>query len=324
MSFIDKFKINFSQKAIQSYIKDDNAMSLFTELLELLNKEPKLTYDFIYQNVDQIISTLAKQDLLPQNILWVNSFDPKHTKYLESFLKYYFQHNDADKEVYFNSLENELFNILKHYKKNIDLSFSNYILESDFYQLLVSLIHKEKYIFLNNQMVFYEHSSGRKFTNLNFTRAYIYLVKNPYVIYDELKKNKENLFAQDYLMNLDQKPIVKELEQENVKFRFEINRQSWSTNISSWDNYNVMNTFRGFVVKTEDLSDEPFDHLANIIAHVIQSGINVKLNYKTIEEFIKNTEQPIMKNLYKLSNKEKKFFARDISPKATDYNYLDA
>lgn len=323
MSFIDNFKNNFNQKVILSHIDNNNSEQLLNELQKLLSKDPSRSYDLIYSLSHKIINLLSKGDLLPTNIFWINSYELEENIFIENFLKFYFEKNKPDKNFYFNSLERELFNIMKDYKKNIDISFTSYVNESDFYQLLISLLNRDKYIFLSNQMAFYEHNSGKFFTTNNFTKAYIYVLKNPYSIYGDLKKNNEKLFAQNYLMNLDQRPIIKNIKEKGVDFNFESNRQSWSTNISSWDNANVMNTFRGLIVKLEDVIEEPIDNLANVISHLIQAGINLKLDYNTIEEFIKKVPPPKVNTDYQISQKEKKLLAREISSKAEEYNYLN-
>lgn len=305
MSFIDNFKNNFSKKLILSHLEQGSASELYLELQKLLSKDANNSYDFIYSIANEIVALLSKENRLPKNIYWINSFELAEIEFIENFLKFYFKKNKPDRGVYFNSLECELFDIMKSYKKNIDISFANYVVESQFYQLLITLLHNEHYIFLNNQMAFYEHSSGKMFTSNDFTQCYIGVVKNPYSIYEDLKKNNERFFAQNYIMNLDQQPIVKQIEEADIKFKFEINRQSWSTHASSWDNPNVMNTFRGIIIKVEDICQEPLDNLASIISHLIQAGINLKLDYDTIEEFITMTAMPNFNKNYQFSERKK-------------------
>ena len=73
-----------------------------------------------------------------------------------------------------------------------------------------------------------------------------------------------------------------------------------------------MNTFRGLVVKIEELSEKPDEILADIISHLSLSMPNLILDYQTIIEFINNN--PIINNPvpFELSNHQKKIILREI------------
>ena len=53
--------------------------------------------------------------------------------------------------------------------------------------------------------------------------------------------------------------------------------KDWSTNVLSWTNLNVINTFRGQIIKFEELINNPEQILAESISHLVQSGSILKL-----------------------------------------------
>ena len=100
------------------------------------------------------------------------------------------------------------------------------------------------------------------------------------------------------------------------------NKQSWSTNVSSWTNPNVISTFRGIIIKEEELIEDPLQKLSELVSHLIQSGINCKLDYSYLQNYIE--ENPIEKEIIPmadLSKKELKILNRDIGNVADKLNY---
>ena len=111
-------------------------------------------------------------------------------------------------------------------------------------------------------------------------------MRDPFKIYCESKNNNlSQQEAKNFLLNLDQKPSSEHLVKYNLKHKLEINRMSWSKNIASWDNYNVINTHRGLILKAEDIFEDPNYYFSTIISHLNQSGLDIEINYNFIEEY---------------------------------------
>ena len=54
----------------------------------------------------------------------------------------------------------------------------------------------------------------------------------------------------------------------------------------SWTNQNVMNTFRGLIIKYENLMEDPVQSFAEVISHLIQSGMEIDVDYDLIDIYI--------------------------------------
>ena len=109
---------------------------------------------------------------------------------------------------------------------------------------------------------------------------------------------------------------------ENGTYYISENRQSWSTNVSSWTNPNVKSTFRGLILREEDLFSDPLQKLSEITSHLIQSGLDLNLDYSYLQNYI--SENPIkIENTedYSFSKKELKILDRDIGNVASKFDY---
>ena len=109
---------------------------------------------------------------------------------------------------------------------------------------------------------------------------------------------------------------------EDDTYSISENRQNWSTNVSSWTNPNVISTFRGLILREEDLVSDPLQKLSEITSHLIQSGIDLKLDYSYLQSYI--SENPINianTNEYSFSKKELKILDRDIGSVANKFDY---
>ena len=61
----------------------------------------------------------------------------------------------------FNSYIDEVVEKLSIFKNSHNLTFADFVLNSDFYQLLISYVNKDQIIFLKNNMAFFEHDSEK-------------------------------------------------------------------------------------------------------------------------------------------------------------------
>ena len=323
MGFTDNFKYNYQKKFLLSSIQEKNSSEVFKQVNKLINSNNPIFYKLILENINSIQILLENVDNPIKNIIWINSFSDPEAQIIESFLKYYFDRIDIERRVHFNYYSDEIIDCLKPFKEELDIDMSNFVYNSEFYQLLISMKKQDKTIFLKNHIAFFEHEPEKKFTYTNYTQSYLYILRDPLKIYCNLKSNKlSTQEAQNFLLNLDQKPSDEFIYKYNLKHKLEINRMSWSKNVASWDDYNVVNTHRGLILKLEDIFEEPNYYFANIISHIKQAGLDIELNYDIIEEYSKKfeknkTEMP----LCDISQKEIKPIKRDLSEKSNQYLY---
>ena len=102
--------------------------------------------------------------------------------------------------------------------------------------------------------------------------------------------------------NLDNKPSEEIID----NLIFKINKQGWHTFSNSWKDENVVNSLRGITIKKEEINNSPYEKISEILMHLIQSGLNIEIDYDLIESYVK-TYLPKKNDDKKLSNKEIKF-----------------
>jgi len=321
MSYIDKFKLSFQKKYFDTYLENKDYKNLFIEIEKLLDKKDIKFLNLINNSLESIFKDLDSQSFFPNNITWINSFEPKHAEHISKFLHFYFEkQNDEKLSSIHDIYENKLYEVLSPYVKDIHIDLNDLVQNSYLYQLMISLKYPSSNIFLKNQMAFFENiQTSKKLTHPFLANSFIYVVKNPYDSFREFKKNNSNTYyAQNYLLNLDHTPS---LFSKGESFKIEINKKSWATNLESWDSEAVLRSFSGIIIKIEDLIMEPTDTYASILGHLSQAGLRLNLDYKIIDEFI--NLHPIVDSTPKvdISNKEIKLINREILNKATQYNY---
>ena len=147
------------------------------------------------------------------------------------------------------------------------------------------------------------------------------MIRNPLNIFQDLcNQGISKDEALNYLLHLDGRNLF----YKNGEFQIEENTQSWEINVNSWTNENVMNTFNGLLLKYESLNDDSIQVFAELIAHLNMSGLNIKLDYQKIQEFISDQKEPLtftsMKNV-EISNQTKKILSRQIEDIAKKFQY---
>ena len=323
MGFTNNFKYNYQKKILLSSIQEKNSDELFKQVLKLVNSNNPIFYKLILENINSIQILLENIDSPIKNIIWISSFSEPDALIVESFLKFYFDRIGKDNDVHFNYYSDEIIECLKPFNEELNIDLSNFVYNSEFYQLLISMKKQNKTIFLKNHIAFFEHESKKKFTYTNYTQSYFYILRDPLKTYCGLKNNKlSTQESQNFLLNLDQKPSDEFFLKYNLNHKLEINRMSWSKNIASWDNYNVINTHRGLILKAEDIFEDPNYYFSTIISHLNQSGLDIEINYNFIEEYSKKLEKDkIDLAVCDISKKEIKAIKRDLSDKSNQYSY---
>ena len=101
---------------------------------------------------------------------------------------------------------------------------------------------------------------------------------------------------------------------KDTQTKFYEQRKSWNVNVSSWIDKNVSDTFKGNIINNDNLKENLEENLVNLIYHIVQSGLEIDVDYDLIDTFVQNYE---FKNndLTELSNKEIKFLNRNLDQK---------
>ena len=82
-----------------------------------------------------------------------------------------------------------------------------------------------------------------------------------------------------------------------------------------------MNTYRGLHIKYESLRKDTADILASIVFHLNDAGMNLRLDYQKIDDFISKNGIPPMPEDIDISNRVRKNLARDLLDTANKYGY---
>ena len=133
-------------------------------------------------------------------------------------------------------------------------------------QYLISL--QQDFCFLTNHSAFFvSNNLQRLFTHKNLTNNYIYVVRNPYDIYKDLKRELKNKdLALNFFLNSDGQ-LHKE-DDEDKKYYIEIPKKNWGTHLSSWADPVVKKDFKGLLLSYEDIFRDPLDFFASIVIHL--------------------------------------------------------
>ena len=311
MNFINKIKSNYLNNLIEGY--DSNKQ--YDDLYQLLIKEKNnpLIITSIDSLIKKNIDDFEKTKLFQNNICWINSFELEDTKYINQFISFYFQKKNLIIPTidHYAKLIAEQINSVFPQKNNID--FLDLVNNSYLYQYLITLSKKYKVTFANSSAAFFA-SGQNAFTHHQITSNYIYIVRHPLSLYAKYFKQFNNdQSVLNKFLNFDNKPEDYNFNFDSKKITVQENTQSWAVNVNSWIDANVINTFKGLIVKMEELIAKPEETLADIISHLSLSLPEIYLDYKLISEFlhvhpILDIEQPI-----DLSNQQKKKILREIT-----------
>ena len=118
------------------------------------------------------------------------------------------------------------------------------------------------------------------------------------------------------MLNLDQKAS----QQDFNNTSFYLSNKGWHTNTQSWTDANVVNSLRGKVISIKELHENTYEVLSSIILHLIQSGVEIELNYDLIDNFVKENSYKKDDLNVEISTKEKKFLDKYLSDTVENYD----
>lgn len=312
MGIISKIKLNYYNNLFQIYLKDKKYND-FVNLFQKCSSSDDLT-NFYMNYMNAVIDMPESDDIFKKNIVWINSYDLDDTEYINNFINFYL----SDDKISINSYTSYLANQKKITNNFQLITFEDFQSYSYYFQHILSKIDNYSTKFINSRAAFFETTEGAMFTHPKMTSCYIYIVKNPNEIFKKLMKSYNNQAdsALQTILNLDQKP-----ERIQSEIAIEEMRSDWSTNVSSWTNENVVNTFRGLVIKYEDLINDTYDNLAGIIFHLNEAGLNIKLDYQKIQYFIDNNKPLNQTHETEISSSSKKRLSRVLLKEAKKLGY---
>ena len=308
---LSKIKYEYYSKLFDDLISQNKLQDIKVSL-DKISDNPNLFYNLSRKYSHHFLKNTQLEIIKPK-IVWLNSYLPEIGKDIDNFISYYL--SNFQKNIFkINSFEKEIKNLSSRFPISKSINLHNAIESSIIYQWLIQLNSSSSYNIISNHSAFYSTPEGYNFTNSNLTQSFFLLIIHPYKLYQIMKTkfDGEKSLAQNFLLNLDQRPIAEKIDD----FEFEINRKSWPIFNQSWIDTNVVDSLKGKIIKIEDFYKDPEETLISIVMHLIQSGIKIELNYDLIGAFLSdnNFDENIFNNTdLKISNSEKKFLDRNIS-----------
>ena len=316
MSVLTNIKYQYNLRILEDFISSNNYQAFFDHLEK--QKSNNNVYIQLLFNLGNSVILKNSDDIFTSKIIWLSSYTLDDIYYISQFLNFY--KNNVEINVDDISLyEEKLITILNKLTSLENLKFSDFVDKSYLYQYLILHENTKDIKFLKNHMPFFSTKDNLNFSKSSFTNSFIYIVDNPYNVYQKIKNqfngNKE--LAQNIFLNLDNQSSFVKFDNVDV----EINRQGWHTHIQSWTDINVMNSLNGKIILKKDLYDNTFETLSSIILHFIQSGAKIKMDYNAIEDFLNNNALEKSYEKIDISQKEKKFLNKYIKNITSQFNF---
>ena len=314
MSFLNKFQYHYHNKQLEALSNNKNYIEILS-YLEKISAEKKLFHDLSLKYVNHAINNLSN-DVSKKQIVWINSFLNQDKKYILTFIENYLSNFDHLKQE-ISSYQEEIDTILLKSEK-IDLN--TLINHSYFFQWMIINKQNLSYKFISNNLPFFSTEKNFNFSKQNITQAYVHIINNPYEVYQYIKKknNNDQEIARNIFLNLDNKAS----QQDYNNTSFYLSNKGWHTNTQSWTDVNVVNSLRGKVISKKELYNNTYEVLSSIILHLIQSGVEIELDYDLIDNFVKNNSYEKDDFNDEISTKEKKFLDSYLSEFIENYDLL--
>jgi len=158
-------------------------------------------------------------------------------------------------------------------------------------------ISQEKIISKKKIKILKTHNSllalnGKNFTKPEHTLGIIYIVRDPRNIVTSLKNHYDLDYKQSLDFMLNEKKYIYDIREKNDYADFHF-LSSWSNHYKSWINNNL---FRRMVIKYEDLENNTYETLKNLITYMNSLfQVNEKIDEIKINNCIKTTSFKILK-----------------------------
>ena len=317
---LKKIKTNYLDKLFSELVNKNDFFKIKNELNNLKIDNAELYFLFLNRILNTYLNNDQGQSFFENKFIWVNSFDLDDTQIIRNFLSFYFT-----KKL---NLNLETVNYIDEFKKlpgeliKKNINFDDLVENSYLYQYEILNSSNTKHKLILNNHVFFEKLPNKFFTHYYFTQCFFYIVRNPNYIYS---KYKSDFDSQQYALNFLNgfSEIDQSVLEENL-VQVENTTKDWSTNVQSWTNSNVLNTFRGQIIKFEELINNPQQIFAEVISHLIQSGMDIEIDYDLIDNYINKNKDKFSQNRSEdtvLSNQETKKLNREFGEVSKRFLY---
>ena len=314
MSFLNKFQYHYHNKQLDALSNSENYIEILS-YLENLSDDKKIFHDLSLKYVNHVIHSLS-DDVSNKKIVWINSFIDEDKKYVLLFLESYLSKFNPLKQT-IKSYQDEIDEILIKSEK---IDFNTLINHSYFFQWMIINKQKSPYKFISNNLPFFSSEKNFNFSKPNITQSYIHVINHPYEVYKFIKKknNYDQEIARNVFLNLDHKATLQEYKNSS----FYLSKKGWHTNTQSWTDANVINSLKGKIISKRELITNRYETLSSIILHLIQSGVEIELNYDYVDDFVKNN--PLDQDDFndEISSKERKFLDKYVYNIIENYDPL--
>ena len=323
MQFLQKIKREYLYKKLKDLFINEKYTELSREFEEIYNKNSQLyinLFNIFFQKINQ---NTFETNIFNKNIILLNSFIETDFNPLADFLKYYFEINSSIQLVV-DDYEKKMVECHLDLKRKTNLDFNELINNSIAYQSMLSYKYKNKILLLKNRNSFFSSQNSLDLTNSLFTKCYLFLSDQPNNIYNHIKLEHGNnkVLAQNIMFNLDNKPNQKNI----LDIEVDTITKGYFVFFKSWTDANVMDSLRGLHLKKSVLFDDKVETLAEVVNHIRESGVELKLNYDCIQDFVSTKSLDFNIPKYEeLSKKEEKFIQKNFNHDyvSDDDDYLD-
>ena len=159
--------------------------------------------------------------------------------------------------------------------------------------------------------------NGKDFTKPKYTLGIIYIVRDPRNVITSLKNHYDLDYEQSLNFMLNEKKYLYDIQKKNDYADFHF-LSSWSNHYKSWINNNL---FKKIVIKYEDLENDTFKTLKNLIIYINSLfQINEKIDEIKINNCIKTTNFEILKNKEKKEGFPENAYSKKTNKKIDFFN----
>ena len=183
-------------------------------------------------------------------------------------------------------------------------------------------ISQEKIISKKKIKILKTHNSllelnGKNFTKPQYTLGIIYIVRDPRNVITSLKNHYDLDYEQSLDFMLNEKKYIYDIREKNDYADFHF-LSSWSNHYKSWINNNL---FKKIVIKYEDLENDTFKTLKNLIIYINSLfEVNEKIDEIKINNCIKTTSFEILKHKEKKEGFPENVYSKKTNKKIDFFN----
>jgi len=314
MNFFKKIRENYNLKLVNEFIQNKNFKELKLLLTDLYSKDLNQLHHIFNQNQIKLLDEENTNNDL--GLIWVNSYLKDDTKFLTDFFNFYFSQLNIENKIL--NYQNFILQINQKLGYQ-EMRFNQFVNFSNFYQYCLKNFPPTNFKLIENQTPFYEINKNIMFTHLSLTKCFFYIIRDPMEVISIITNESNDIESSiNQLLNLEQKFFNYKSEFSSI----DLPLQDWATNVDSWTGENVINSFNGYIFNFNEYYTNPITTLAEVIAHLNQTGFSLDLNYQLIEQFVQSNVNFSKKiEVPSISNQKKKIIRRQIEKTANFWGF---